>query len=229
MIAQLYNKNLPIKFIDINTWATYQLLTSDPNINSIKDLEGQTIWIGDKGGPMDVVATTILDNKNITFKRQKQTEVANMGLYGLKGVKTFVLREPFISKVLEENSNVKVVLKLNKEWEDRFKLPLPLSGTIATNNFLSKNHGLINKFIEAEKKAVKWINENPVEASKLAASYYTDMTEEQILKSLKNSDFHVQSPNEIQKELNVYYTHLQDKYPEQIGTKLPNKGFYEGL
>ena len=53
--ANLYNKGIDLKLLNVSIWGNYGIVSSNPNIKSIKDLKGEHIAIPSRGDMPDIV------------------------------------------------------------------------------------------------------------------------------------------------------------------------------
>lgn len=233
-IAHMYNKDLPIHFLDVSNWATFKLMTLNDNINTWEDLKGEKIYTGSKGGPVDLLATTILehhglvDGEEVVIKHMKQGELSQMASNELKDIKVFILREPFASQAKLNNSNIKTVYDLGEAWQDTYGHGFPQSGTAGITNFLDSDRELAEFFIKKHQEAIDWVFENPEEAAKIGEKYLKSFSKEVLLKSIKNMNMNTLSNLDARDPLEIYYQHILEFNPEMIGNKMPDDDFYKG-
>lgn len=218
-IAQLYNKKIPIKFIAISNWATFRLITTDSTINNFNDLDGKEVWISGKGGPVDMVARDILGDR-VIIKTMQVSELTQLALNELKEIKTFMLREPFESKVLLNNKNARVLYNFGDEWQKKYNMQIPQSGIAVTDNFNKKHPDLIRKFLDVNEIAIKWTKENPDKAAELGAKYLKGFTKEEIRLSLDVINLNTGSPSDYRASIEKYLS----IYPD---ITLPDNDFYQ--
>jgi NitT/TauT family transport system substrate-binding protein len=234
-IAHLHNQEMSLVFLDVSNWVTFRLMTTDPDVNSFEDLRGNELWVSGKGGPIDLVSMAVLshngldEKSNYSLKRMGVMELAQMALNELKGIKNFVLREPFSSQVLLGNSNARVLYNLGDEWQGIHGLHIPQSGTAVAREFLDNYPKMVEKFTRNQKKAIEWTYKNPEEAAELGARYIPGMSKEILLDSIRNMNMKIESPQDAREALELYFSMFLEFNPKMIGEKLPSDDFYSGM
>lgn len=231
-IAHLYNKELPVHFLDVSNWATFKVMTLDENINTWEDLRGEKIYTGSKGGPVDILATTILahndltDGNEIDIQHMKQGELSQMAANELKDIRVFILREPFASQAKLNNPNIKTLYDLGESWEEIHGHGFPQSGTAVTTGFLDNNQELAQLFTDKHQEAIDWVFDNPREAAEIGEKHLKSFSKEVLLESLENIDMYTLSSEHAREPLEVYYHHILEFNPEMIGHEMPDDDFY---
>lgn len=233
-IAQLYNQEVPIVFLDVSNWATFRLITTDPEVNSFEDLKGKELWVSGRGGPIDLVSMAVLSgngfdsNTDYSIKRMEAVELTQMAINELKGIRNFVLREPYSSQVLLSNPKARALYNLGDEWQRINGMNIPQSGTAAAARFLEEHPKIAVKFTESHKKAVEWTYANPEAAAELGARYLPGMGRDILLESIRNMNMRIESPEEAKEALELYYSMFMEFNPEMIGGKMPHENIYFG-
>lgn len=109
-----------IAVIDINTLGVLQIVTGAPEVETVADLKGRTIYLTGKGTTPEASLRFVLEANGLTkadytleFKSEA-TEVAavlaeNPNAVGL-------LPQPFVTVALMQNDALRVALDINEEW-----------------------------------------------------------------------------------------------------------------
>ena len=233
--AKLYNKEVPIKLIDVSNWSTFKIMTSRDDIKNWEDLKGKKVWLGEKGGPIDFLTRIIMKENGINpksdleVKRLDTKELSQMVMNNLKDIDVFILREPFISQVMKKNQDIKCVFDLGKEYEKAYNKKIPQGGTVVTNSFIEKNKDTVVLFEQEYKKAIQWVKDNPEEASKIAEKYMNGFTAEVLESAIKNTDMELVSVDGARESLEFYYKQVLEIDSTILENKLPNDNFYKGI
>lgn len=119
MAAKFYNDGGEYQLAAINTGGFMYVMTNGVSIKRWTDLKGQEVQIAAKGAPSDVVFRYLLSQNGIdpdndltlkyvtTPEEQAQTAITGKS-------KITILSEPWVSVVLNKNSNIKIALDLQK-------------------------------------------------------------------------------------------------------------------
>jgi NitT/TauT family transport system substrate-binding protein len=232
-MAHMYNKNMPLKFLEVSNWASFKLMTLDESINDLNDLKGQKVYLSSKGGPVDILTQTVLQERGIdiqeeiTFQYLKQGELTKMAIGEMKNIKIFVLREPFASQAIIENDNIRIVHDLGKEWENIHKHKFPQSGTGVTLDFYENDLELVDLFSKKNEEAIEWVLNNPEKAAEIGEKYLKNFDQEVLKESIKNIDMHRLDSQSSKEALEIYFSYVLEFRPEMIGNKMPDHEYYE--
>jgi|LGOV01.1.fsa_nt_gb NitT/TauT family transport system substrate-binding protein len=230
--ANMYNKELDVKLLNATYGATFFLLSRNDAINDYTDLIGKEIWTSVKGGPVSftlnqlLLNSTIDPNADVSYKFINLKELTQLVINDLKDIEVFSTREPFVSKILASNPDIKTVYNLDHEWERIFGNRIPLSGVIARNDYLKDNQDMYTLFNSKYDEAIKWVNDNPEEASQLGAKYLEGLNSKILKKSIINMNLEMVKEKNIKNELDAYFSQWLEFNPEMVGKKLPDSDFY---
>ncbi|MGF1488585.1 MAG: ABC transporter substrate-binding protein [Prochloraceae cyanobacterium] len=238
LAANLYQKGVPIKLLNVLVWGVLNLWSWDENINTWEDLKGKTILIPFRGGlPAQLFAYLASENKlnldrdlNIQyttdFAATVQLLLARRGDFAL-------LSEPAGTgaEIQGKNKDISVrsVLNLQQEWGKVTgrKPRIPQAGTLALNSLIEE-HPEVIKTVQLElKNSLIWAEQNPSEAAKLGAKYL-GLKAEVIQKSLAKTPLEMVTAIEAKEDLEFWFSRLMERNPKLLGGKLPNADFYYG-
>ncbi len=143
VIAKLYNKSLPVRLTNVNTWGVAYFLSSDENVKTWTDLKGKEMYVTLKSSPPDIMTQFFLKNAGLkkgdyVLKYATKTELAKMMIMGK--VENAVSIEPLVTMVTMKNKKMKVVMSYEKEWQRirKTKKRIPTAGIGATVSFIEK-------------------------------------------------------------------------------------------
>lgn len=233
LAATLYNKSGMLKIVAINTLGTLYIVSDkDEDINSVYDLKGKTIYTTGQGSTPEYVLNFILDSNNIYRQkdvdieyRTEHTELASLVISGKS--KLAMLPEPFVTQVINKNSNIVRSIDLTKEWEKSANnnSTLAMGCLVARNDFIDENKGAIDTFLNEYSESVNYINNNVEKASELSEKYEImpkDIARDAIPKC---NIVYIDGP-EMSLMTNGFLEVLFDFDPKSIGGRLPNEDFY---
>ncbi len=197
-------------------------------LNSIKDLEGKTLYTCKAGTPAVIIETllnkagvnatvsTSVNNGVIASPDalQKQIELGTVDLA--------VIPEPKLTAALLNSPDYGVILDLSDEWKDAFSYECPMGCIVANKNFVSKNKNLIKSFLEEYEKSIEFISnpDNVNEAAKYVVNAGIMEKEPPAKKPILNLGDQIAfvDGEQMKKALETFYT--------AIGVDLPDGAFY---
>ena len=146
----LYNKSQGgITCIDINTLGVLYMVSGNPNISTMQDLDGKTVYMTGKGQTPDYVFSYLLKENGMTDKvtveyKSEATEVAAVLAQNSEAIG--VLPQPFVTAACAQNENLSVCMDLTAEWDkvtnDGSRL---ITGvTVVRTAFLNDNKEAVN-------------------------------------------------------------------------------------
>jgi NitT/TauT family transport system substrate-binding protein len=227
--AKLYNRDVEVQLLGIHNWGLFYLLSTKQEIENWDDLRGEKIYVPDKGGPLDIVFQELTAKKGIDFKtelqveRGKMREVAQLMINNM--AQTAVIREPFVSQTLLNNSESKIIFNLQQEWEKEYDFRIAQSALVVRKDFAENNKELIAKLEEQYLNSVKKLEEDNQLAAELGLKYL-EVKSEVTLKAYPSLNLSYQNIAEVKEEVIAYLEVLKSYNPETIGGSLPDAEFY---
>ena len=238
LAANLYQRDVPIKLLNVLVWGILNLWSPDENISSWEDLPGKKILIPFRGGlpsqfffylagengldpeqDLDIEYTT-------DFAQAIQLLLAGRGDIAL-------LAEPASSGAEiqgeTQGTPVQLVLNLQQEWgKATGKEPrIPQAGTLALTSLIDEHPDAIALVQETLKTAVSWVQENPSDAGELGAKYL-GLKPKVIERSLARTPLEMVAAVDAKEELEFWFSRLLEQNPQLFGGELPDSGFYYG-
>lgn len=158
--AALANKNPDtLTVLSINTLGSLYLVTDkDTKINSIKDLEGKTIYASVPNSTTGPIINYLLEkndvNATVEFEPDHDALVAKV----VKNeVSIAILPEPKVSAATFRNSNYSVDLNLSEEWDKVSDTPLAMGCIVVRNEFLEQHKSLVKSFLKDYEASINYI------------------------------------------------------------------------
>ena len=227
--AKLYNRDVKVQLLGIHNWGLFYLLSTNQKIENWQDLKGEKIYIPDKGGPLDIVfqelaAKKDLDLKNeIQIERGKMREVAQLMINNM--AETAVIREPFVSQTLLNNSQSRIVFDLQKEWEKEYDFRIAQSALVVRQEFAEENKKLMAELEKQYKKSAEKLESNHQLAAELGEKYL-EVQPKVILKAYPSLNLKYQNINQVKAEVISYFEVLKSYNIDTIGGSIPDEEFY---
>jgi len=227
--AKLYNRDIKVQLLGIHNWGLFYLLSTNREIKGWSDLKGEKIYVPDKGGPLDIVFQKLLSKKDIDFKtelqveRGKMREVSQLMMNNM--AETAVIREPFVSQTLLNNSESRIIFDLQQEWESEYDFRIAQSALVVRRDFAENNKKLMTELEKQYKNAVNKLKEDNQLAAELA-SKYLEVEPEVTLKAYPSLNLDYQNILEVKDEVTAYLEVLKAYNKDTIGGRLPDEEFY---
>jgi NitT/TauT family transport system substrate-binding protein len=237
--ANLRNKGLPIRLVDVVSVGHMWLLSSDPAVNALADLRGRRVQLYFRNDMPDLslrflLAKAGLDpDADVTLDYAgSAVEAAQLLLSGRAA--TVLLNEPAASSVLlaarEKGLAIRRAVSLQTAWADLTgREPfLPLAATAVTEDLAKAHPGLLAALHAETEKAAAWTAAHVAEAAALAQSVL-GFAPDAMAASLEGADIRVVPAKAARPALEAFLSALAERSPAIIGGKLPDDGFYSDL
>ena len=234
--ANLYNKDIDLKLLNVSIWGNYGIVSSNPNIKSIKDLKGQNLAIPSRGDMPDIIMQKLFEENGMDYKKDIKLAYMPTPIDGLsmvvKGkIDNAFLPEPALSMAILKAKQLKRKLYLAINIQDEYKKVFKTTKTFPQVGFavMGKNKNdkkLISRFIEEYKKSMNWYKNNPKKASKIVVKYLPMLKQKAIEIGIKNISIKTVTAKESKDEILNWFKDLKQFNSKLIGGKLPNDNFY---
>ncbi|WP_246552333.1 ABC transporter substrate-binding protein [Vallitalea pronyensis] len=234
LAAVLYNKTGgKISLAGVNTLGVLYIMENGETIQSMADLKGKKIQASGQGSIPEYVLSYLLTKNNI--EPGKDVEIA-FGMQHAEVSATMIsgdttialLPQPFVTTTKMKKEDARIALDLTEEWQKVQGEDSPLAmGCIVVNKaFAEKNTELVAAFLDAYKKSIDWVNENPVDAGVVIEKQ--GILPQAKVAELAIPDSHITyiSGKDAEPMLNDLFQILFDFNPISIGGKLPGEDFY---
>ncbi len=237
--ANLYNRGVDIKLLNIPVWGILEIVTRDKNIKTINDLKGQEIVVPFRADMPDIVLQAIIKKAGFDPKKDFKLVYAPtppdaMQMLILRRADNVLLAEPATSMAMRKTGSFPLNLiapdiyrsiNLQKEWGRVYgvegKVP---QAAVAVVGKLDAN---IAKRVEEEyKKALAWYKSNPMEAGVMIEKNIDFFKADAISDSIANVQLVAKNALEVKGDLEEFFKVLLEIEPKLIGGKIPNEGFY---
>lgn len=191
------------------------VVRKDSGINSPKDLAGKIVATPATGCTHDLVLRKMLKDNNLKLeenggnvKRVTQAPSTMMSLLEQKQIDAAIVSEPWAS-LMATRPDLKVAVEWNKvPWNGK----LPATVLVVRTDFLKSNPEAVEKFIQANKKSIEFINNNKNESAQIIAKSIKNITNQNIdINIIKESMSRVQFTTKIDKNILEQFTDLSKK------------------
>lgn len=231
LAAVLYNKTGGnVQFLAQNTLGVLYAIGKG-DITSLEDLEGKKVAISGKGSVPEYAMNYILNQKGLTDKVSldylpDHATVAQTLLAG--DIDVAILPQPFVTQVTLKNPDKKILIDLNKEWEEASngESVLSMGCLIINKKFAENNKEFVNEFLKAYEESVNYVNSNPAEAAKLVEKNEIINNATLVEKAIPYCSIVYKSAQDAKEEINAFLQILFDSDNKSVGGKLPDESFY---
>jgi len=233
MAALLYNKGVAYQLAAMNTWGVMYVLSNDPTIKNWTDLKGKNVDAAAKGSAADVVFRYLLSKNGVDPEKDlsikyiaSPVEQAQLAIAGRSNIS--VLPEPWVSTVLSQNKDMKLVLDLQKEWTRLNGTDVPFAQTclVVKAEFASQHPEIVTKFLQEYASSIDWVNKNPGEAGPLLVKQGVNIPAAVAADAIPRCNLRYMGALDAKPAVEKYLQVLLDFSPNSIGGKLPDVNFY---
>ena len=228
--AKLYNKGLPVRLSNVNTWGVVYLMTSDPDLKDWDGLRGKTLHIALQSSPPDVVARYFLKKsgldpqKDLNIVYVSNTELGPLAASGKAAYSIMI--EPQGTAAMLQNPALRRVFSFTDQWK-RFAggARYPNAGFGGMAKFYAEHPAEAEAFEKAYEESLKWIVEHPAEAA-LLIEKHLGLKAPMVKKSIPFMGLEYSRAADAGAELDRFYQVLFDFDPQTVGGKVPDKGLF---
>lgn len=241
--ANLYNRGVPLRLLDINTWGILSIVSRDEGMKTLADLAGKELVMPFRGDMPDIIFQTLAAQQGIKVGedvklRYVATPMDAMQLLLTRRADQALLAEPAISMAFIKSRSlpVKVIapelyrsVDLQAEWGRIFDRParIPQAG-IAVLGRRMDDAELIARFEQAHAQALQWCGAHADACGRIVAERIPMLTPEGVADSIRAVQAEYVSAADARPELEFFYQKLAEREPGLIGGKLPADDFYYG-
>jgi len=237
--ANLYNKGVDLKLLDVSVWGILEILTRDQTIKTIDDLKGEQIVVPFRADMPDIVLQAIMIKAGFDPKKDFQikyvpTPPDAMQMLILRRADNVLLSEPATSMAMRKTGSFPLKLiapevyrsiNLQKEWGRVYGVEgkIPQAGIAVAGNL---DANIVTRIKEEYKKALQWYKSNPTEAGSLVEKNLDYFSADAVSDSISHVQLDAKSAFESKDKLEEFFNILFEIEPKLIGGKIPDEGFY---
>ena len=239
--ANLYNKGVDIKLLNISVWGILGMITRDKSLKTLADFKGKTIAMPFRADMPDIIFEEIVKAQGMDPKKDFKLQYMSspfdaMQMLIMRRVDHALLAEPAISIALKKTGSFPLKLiapdlyrstDLQKEWGETFKVEgkIPQAGMAVIGDMIQNKH-VIERFNEEYEKSLKWYKTHPKVAGELVVKTIPMLDAGGVASSIEHVQLNIVKAQESKDDLEFFYKMLEKNNPKTIGGKLPDNGFY---
>lgn len=229
--SAVYAKNKSVTLLAPVVWGNLYCIAYE-NIASIAELKGKTIYSFGRGVTPDLTVRKILSkngldpDKDVTFQYlSSSADIPPAFLSGKADIA--IAAEPALSAILAKKSDTKILIDIQKEWEENFDgVSYPQASLIVKTEFLKAHPEYVKAFVKAAEDSVAWVIENNKTAAEYASNITTLPPVPVLTKAIPRLHIYFVSAQNAKAAIEKYFNVLAESDPKFIGGKLPDEGFY---
>ena len=229
--ANLKNKGIDVKMVNVFGWGGMYLSTTDPDCSSWKDLAGKELYVPAKGSVPDIMTQYFLSQNGLVVGEDVEVvysahaEIAQLIASGT--IRYAVDAQPFVTANLKNVDGYRVISEFAEDWKQTQgeAYSLPGNCSVVNSEYLSENKNIVLDFNKNFSGAIEWTVENPDEAGVLANTYL-NANAELIAAAMPGFCLEYNSAADAGNDVEEYFRVLLELKPESIGGKMPDDSFY---
>ena len=218
--ANLYNKGVDIKLLNVSVWGILGMLTRDKSLKKLSDFKDKEIVMPFKFDMPDIVFKEIVKAQGFDYKKDFKLKYVSspidaMQMLIMRRVDHALLAEPATSIALRKTKSfpLKVVAPelyrsadLQKEWGEVFKIEskIPQAGIAYLGETTGKKE-IIDRFMLEYKKALAWYKNNPEKSSEIIVKALPMLEEKGLADSIKYVNIDSVKSNDSKKDLEFFF------------------------
>lgn len=242
--ANLYNRGVPLKLVNVSVWGVLFLVSRDPNRKTLADFRGEEIAMPFREDMPDLVfqETALalgLDPHKDFELRYVASPLDAMQLLLTRRVHHALLAEPAVSMALRKTGSFPLSLvapelhravDLQTEWGQAFgRAPrIPQAG-IAVMSSVMDRPAMVARIADAYARALGWCDAHAQECGAMVARHIDALSPEAVADAVASSRMRAVAATDARAEVEFLFGLLLKKNPALLGGRLPPDDFYASL
>ena len=237
LAANLYNRGLDVRLINVNVWGILHVMTADEGLKSWADLAGKTVAVPFKGDMPDLVFRYLAQHNGLDLEKGAKVQYVSapteaMQLLLAGKADAAVLHEPVATAAQMQGQlkgmKVRAMMDLQQEWAKATgrKAEIPQAGVMVTGALVKSHPEVVQAIQDGLKTSVNWVVQNPGAAAELGTQYLGELKAPVIEKSLGRTPLKWVPATEARADLEFFFGRLMELSPDIVGGGLPAEAFY---
>lgn len=235
LASTLYNKtNGNVQLVALNTLGVLHIVTNNPEIQTLADLEGRTLWATGQGSTPEYVLNYILEANGLTDKvtvefMAEHAELATQAAAGM--VDVALLPEPHVTSVLNQNKDFRIALDVTELFNQAAaskgeNAVLSMGCVIVNKEWAAANADKLAAFMDAYNASVEFVNSDVDAASQMVEAQGIIPKAPVAKKAIPNCHIVFITGEEMKEQIAPFFQVLYNANPKSVGGKLPADDFY---
>ncbi|MFW5800493.1 MAG: ABC transporter substrate-binding protein [Spirochaeta sp.] len=228
----LYNRNSSVSMLGASGGGVLYVV-ADREME-LEDIAGHTVHTIARGATPDIMLRTLANEtglqEGLDYHIQyasDQTELAQNLVAGR--VTLAVLPEPFVTRVTQANSQLKIAVDLQELYTRHYGMEYyPMTAIVVRSEFARSNPEAVQEWLQDMPQAQQWLRDNLPEAAE-AAGETIGIPADIIQAAFPRLNLTWIPAQEARAEVETYLQIFADFNPESIGGSLPGDSFFYPL
>jgi NitT/TauT family transport system substrate-binding protein len=233
LAAVLYQKTGGgIRLAALNTLGVLYVLEKGESVQSISDLAGRTLLSTGEASMPEYIIDYVLAQNGLTdaVTVEYLTEHAELAAKAVAGeVELCILPEPFVSRVIAKNPDMRVALSLTEEWNAVSPETQLSMGCIVVRSAVLENpesKAAAEAFLKAYAESANYVAENPEEAAKLVVKFGIMDNEQLAASVIPRCNIVFIDGTAMKQSASALYQVLFAANPKSVGGNVPDDALY---
>jgi len=216
------------KIAAVNTLGVLYVVDGTGTVAKVEDLKGKTVYATGQGQVPQFALEFVLEKNGLKVGEDVVIEyladAADVGaLISSKAAGVAMLPQPYVTTVLASNSDYKVALDITKEWDKVADegSHLMTSCIVVNTKTYESNKAAVERFMELFRKSVKFVNENPKDASLTVVEAGIVAKAPLAEKAIPQCNIVCVEGDEMKTSLKAFYQAIFAVNPQLIGGQVP--------
>ena len=231
MAALLYNKGVDYRVAAVPLWGSLYLCGTDTTVRSLADLRGRKVHLMAKGMTPDLLFRHLLSRSGLEAYRDVEldyrfpthTDLANAAIAGR--AELCVLSEPYVSQVVNGNSEMHILLDLNQLWQSIESSPEAETAFLCKGTLADSNRVVISYVVDAYRASSEWVKAHPDSAAALCVRHGINPDTLALIQSIPRTNINVMDASEAEQYIFDYLKLFFGLSPETVGGRIPDGKF----
>jgi len=232
MAATIYNRtDGDIVIVAINTLGVVKLVSTDDQIQSLEDLKGQEVYACGQGAIPEYAFEYILKANGIDTQtdltieyKPGHEEVSTLMSSG--EIKIATIPEPSATKVLNQNSDAKIVLDLTQEWEKLNTGAIISQGCVVVQrSLIEENPEIVTNFLADYESSCNAVHTDLETTAELCEKFEV-LNKAIALEAIPKANQVFIVGQEMMDGLQPFFEILFEANAQSVGGSLPDNNFY---
>ena len=236
LAATLYQKTKGgVQLLALNTLGVLHIVTSDPEIDSVDDLAGRTVYATGQASVPEYVLRYILEQNGLTESVTveyvaEHSELSAMLASG--SVDIGVLPEPHVTSALMQNDSLRAALDVTALFEEAARaagegdMVLSMGCFVVRREYAKAHPEQVAAFLEACAASAAFVNADPDAASQLVEQYGVLPKAAVAKRAIPNCHIVSVTGEAMRAQIEPLYALLFGANPASVGGAMPDDGFY---
>lgn len=236
LAATLYAKtNGGVQLLALNTLGVLHVVTADPQIKTVQDLSGRTVYATGQASVPEYVIRYILEQNGLSDSVTveyvaEHSELATMLAAG--SVEIGILPEPHVTSALMQNDQLRAALDVTALFEDAARsagnedMVLSMGCVIVRREYAKEHPEQVSAFMDAYQKSVEWVNADVPAAAQQVEAFGVIPKAAVAERAIPNCHIVFVEGEAMRAQIEPLYALLYEANPASVGGALPDDDFY---